>query len=192
MSVMLLSEEKLKNESVIQENVDPKIIKPVLKEVQSYYIIPIIGSELYNDIQTTYPVWSADYLNLIDNYIQPVMIQYALFELPWAMNYKYFNKSVGTQDAENMEPADLEELTRITNNRKNKAEYFSERLTRFLIANPTKFPLYLSSTNIKTDTVFAQRNNYTSGMNLDKYFIDELPSKYDIDLGKFRNCHFCY
>ena len=53
--IVLLSEEKLKNESVIQENVDPKIIKPVLKEVQSYYIIPILGSELYNDIQTTYP-----------------------------------------------------------------------------------------------------------------------------------------
>lgn len=191
MSVVFLSEEKLKNESVIQENVDPKIIKPVLKEVQSYYIVPIIGSELYNDIQSKFGNWNADYVNLIENYIQPVMIQYALFELPWAMNYKYFNKSVGTQDAENMEPADLEELTRITNNRKNKAEYFSERLSRFLLANPEKYPLYLSPTNIKTDTIMAKRNNYTSGMNLDRDVIEDLPSKYDIDYGKFRNCHFC-
>lgn len=172
--LVLLSTEKLIKNSVVQGNVDAKILEVTIDEVQVYYIRKILGQKLYDDIQLGN--WNADYTKLVNDYIQPTMIQYCLFELPFSMNYKFFNKSVGTQDAENMQPADLEELTRITNARRNKAESYAQELTNFLIDNNTKYPLYEC----------AIRNNFTSGMNLNRDPYEKLPSKYDVDPGKYK------
>jgi hypothetical protein len=187
--IVLLSNEELKENSVVQENVDEKIINPTIKEVQIYYIKPILGTSLYKDILNKIETNSltTDYKELIDDYILPCMIQWTLFELPYNMNYKFFNKSVGTQDADNMEAADLEELNKITDIRRNKAEYYSEQLTRFLMANPQKYPLYMSQTNVKCDTIFAKRSNYTSGLCLDLTLDQKINDRFYIN----RNWNGC-
>jgi hypothetical protein len=102
--------------------------------------------------------------NLMDTYITPTMVWYCRAELPLVMNYKYFNKSVGVQNADNMNPASLEEIGFLMNNAKNKAEWYAERLTKYLMSNQTLFPNYLNQINSNIDTIYAKRTNYTSGM----------------------------
>jgi hypothetical protein len=80
------------------------------------------------------------------------------------INYKYFNKAVGVQNADNMNPASIDEIQYIRNESKNKAEWYAQRLTLFLMENNTTYPLYLNQTNVGIDTIFAKMNNYTSGM----------------------------
>ena len=48
--VMLLSEATLKAESVLQDNVDMKVVTPTIYDVQTFYILPILGTALYNEI----------------------------------------------------------------------------------------------------------------------------------------------
>jgi hypothetical protein len=164
--VLFLSEATLKAESILQDNVDMKVVSPTIYDVQQYYILPILGTSLYNDVvsQVQSGTVSAAYQTLLDTYIQPTMIWYCRYELPMNMNYKYFNKAVGVQNADNMTPASIEEIAYITDRAKNKAEWYAERLTKFLLSNQTTYPLYLNQPNADIDTIFAKRTNYTSGM----------------------------
>jgi hypothetical protein len=164
--VMFLSEATLKQESILQDNVDMKVVTPTIYDVQNYFILPILGTSLYKDISSEIEsgTVSQKYKDLLDLYIQPTMIWYCRMELPLNINYKYFNKAVGVQNADNMNPASMDEIQMLMDRAKNKAEWYAERLTKFLLANQTTYPLYLTQTNVDIDTIFANRTNYTSGM----------------------------
>jgi len=163
---MFLSEATLKQESILQDNVDMKVVTPTIYDVQNYFILPILGTSLYKDISSEIEsgTVSQKYKDLLDLYIQPTMIWYCRMELPLNINYKYFNKAVGVQNADNMNPASMDEIQMLMDRAKNKAEWYAERLTKFLLANQTTYPLYLTQTNVDIDTIFANRTNYTSGM----------------------------
>lgn len=165
-NVLFLSENILKQYSVLQDNVDMKVVTPVIREVQEYYIHPILGTSLYKDLLTKVANNSlnVDEKTLLDDYVIPCMIQYCKYELPMAMNYKYFNKSVGVQNAENMNPATLDEIRAIEDRARNKAEWYAERLTKYLMANESKFPLYNNQINADVSTIYSKKNNYTNGM----------------------------
>ena len=98
--VLFLSEQTLKQRSVLQDNVDMKIVTPTIIEVQEFYILPILGTSLYNELKSQIAAGTVSNANknLIDNYITNTMIWYMQVELPLAMNYKYFNKAVGVQN----------------------------------------------------------------------------------------------
>jgi hypothetical protein len=164
--VMLLSEATLKAESILQDNVDMKVVTPTIYDVQNFYILPILGTSMYNEVINQVRTASLTDANktLLDLYIQPTMIWYCRYELPLNMNYKYFNKAVGVQNADNMQPANLDELMVVMDRAKNKAEWYAERLTKYLLANETLYPLYLNQPDVDIDTILAKRTNYTSGM----------------------------
>jgi hypothetical protein len=166
MAVQFISEQTLKQLSVIQENVDMKLITPAIYEVQNFYLLPILGTSLYNELITQIQDNTLTDANrqLIDIYITPVLVWYVRLELPMHLNFKYFNKAVGSQNADNMSPITDAELSTLMNFTKNKAEWHSERLTKFLLSNPTVYPLFLNQPNANIDTIFAKMSNYTSGM----------------------------
>jgi hypothetical protein len=166
---IFLSEATLKQESILQDNVDMKIVTPTIIDVQSFYILPILGTALYNDFVTKIiaGTLSNSYKLLLDTYITPAMIWYVRYELPLNINYKYFNKAVGVQNADNMQPASIDELTMVMDRAKNKAEWYAERLTKYLYANDTTYPLFLNQPNSDLATIYAKQSNYTSGMLLD-------------------------
>jgi len=66
---------------------------------------------------------------------------------------------------------------------KDKAQFFSERVTRYLITNELLYPLYTDAGN-DYDTVQPVINNYNCGWNLDDINKDYgLP----IDYGRLNN-----
>lgn len=193
--VILLSEATLKQRSILQDNVDMKVVSPAILDVQEEYILPILGTSLYNDLleQVTNTLTN-DYRTLLDDYITRCMIWYCKFELPMDLTYKYFNKSVGVMNAENMNAASMDELQYVLNRAKNKAEWYAERLTKFLLSNPTKYPLYLNQPNAQIDTIFAKRTNYTSGLSLgdgDCCMGDYNFKGIKIQPSEFRDCKWC-
>jgi hypothetical protein len=78
-----------------------------------------------------------------------------------------FNKAVGVQNADNMNPASLDELIYIKNEATNNAQEYAQRLTKYLLANEEQYPLFLNQPNVEIDTFLAKMNNYNSGMVLD-------------------------
>lgn len=164
--VLFLSEQTLKDRSVLQDNVDMKVVKPTIADVQKYYVLPIMGTQLYNEVINQIRTNTLSVLNttLLNDYITDVMVWYCRMELPMAMNYKYFNKSVGVQNADNMQPASMQDIERLMDDARNKAQVYAQRMTNYLLANSVQYPLYLNQINTNVDTIFAKQNNYNSGL----------------------------
>lgn len=172
MAAFFISEEKLKQNSLINENVDDKIIRPLLIMVQDMYIQPAIGSGLYNELidQIDNNTVTTPNNTLIVDYIQSAVIWWIMAEAPMSMTYKFRNKGVQTQNSENSNPASIEDLISVADNYKYKAEWYTKRLSNFLYANSTTYPLFLNAGSAY-DTIHSNNQIYQSGMMLDDDFI---------------------
>ena len=144
---LLISEKYLKENSIIDDNVDMKLILPTIWQCQKQYIEQYLGSELYDDIisKVIASTLAGDDLTLVDDYIADSLLYWVVYELQVPLLFKMRNIGVTKDRADFSDPIDLRELSRIENRYKKKAEYFSERLTAYLCANVDLYPKYLTS-----------------------------------------------
>jgi hypothetical protein len=168
MAVLFISENKLKENSFINENVDDKLLRTTIIQVQDMQVHPLLGSGLYNELkdQITNNNVSTDNRTLLQDYVQPVIIWWVMADGTIPLTYKFMNKSVVKKNSENSQSAELEELITVANNFKNKAEFYTKRLIKFLEANEVTYPLYLNPGD-DIDTLHPLRSAYQTGMNLD-------------------------
>ena len=113
--VYFISTSYLKDNSAINENVDDKLLKSAIKEAQEIYIRDIIGSGLYDELQTQAfaGTLTANNTTLLDSYIAPCLKYYTITESMLPMTFKLMNKSVATRQAENATAITIDELTLI-------------------------------------------------------------------------------
>ena len=80
---LMISENKLKQSTAINGNVDPKFLLPYVTVAQEKYIHTRLGSDLYNkigaDIQAG--TLTGDYKALVDDYIAPSLVHWSFYEL---------------------------------------------------------------------------------------------------------------
>lgn len=173
MVVYLISEQTIKDTTVLNENVDPKLIAPAILESQDIHIQSILGSNLFNKITTLVGnksisgTTNADYKLLLDSYITPALKYYVLAELVLPMTIKLMNKSIATRTSEFSNSIQIDDMALVRENFMNKAEYYGERLINYLKDNTTTYPEYLLSTGTALfSTIIPKRSSYTSGMYL--------------------------
>lgn len=164
---LMMGETYLKQNSIVNENADMKVITPTINDVQILYVRKVLGTQLFNSILSQIGSNTVTSLNqtLLDSYILPFMKYYVLCELSPNLQYRYMNKGVMTASAENTQPVDLQTLQYNMDRWKNHAEELAQICSDYLCANTSSYPLYLTNTEI-----FEQqptRNNYTHGLYLD-------------------------
>ena len=176
MAVIFISEQALKDNSIINENVDMKVLLPTIKLAQEKFMLPILGTGLYNQIKTQVSAATVSVLNktLLDDYIQPALIWWIMAEAPMPLTYKFMNKSVSTRSSENASAASLNDLLKLEERFKDNAEWYSQRITNYLLENSTSYPLYLSPGN-GIDTIIPKRTMYSTGMYLGSTIGKNLP-----------------
>jgi hypothetical protein len=192
--VLLISEETLKENSVVSANVDPKIFRSAISDAQDMYLLPILGTNLYNDVVTSVsgfvvsgtPI-SQPYQVLLDTYIRPTLVKYSLFRMVITLSYKFQNKNIGVKSSEFSQQASYADLTKLKEQSLDDAEVYAERLTRFLLANNATYPKYLNQENANIATVFPNKNNYTNGMFLgEDCDCDSIPARIKYQGNTFR------
>ena len=101
MAVLFISETYVKNNSIIDENVDVRLILPSIRDSQELRLHPILGTPFYNDLRDKIAAGTlnADEINLLDNYVAPSMLQWTLYECSTSLLFKYRNKSVELKTA---------------------------------------------------------------------------------------------
>lgn len=163
-NAIFISESYLKDNTIINGNVDNKYLLANLKTVEDMYIQPIIGSALYNELKDQVTSGNVTPLNviLIEEYIQPTMIYYLLSELPYDMVYKWENKSIVKKFSENSNSIELAEIEKISQKKRSIADFYSERLLRYLCENDTKYPLFLNG-NVRSDQIKPIGSMYQYG-----------------------------
>jgi hypothetical protein len=165
--VLFLSVDYLRDNTVINGNVDSEILEPFILLAQNVHIETIVGTKLYNDLISEIIADSLSTANqtLLDDYLQPALLQWSLYESLPFINYKLTNKAISTKNSDNSDAVELDELHYLRTTVKDVAEYMSERATKFLKTNETTYPLYLLNT--ECDEIRPNKTNYFSGIVLD-------------------------
>lgn len=166
-NVLFISEQYIKDSSYIDENVDIKLLRNNILETQDMRIRGIIGTGIYDQLKTQVQNSTKTALNntLLDDYIKPALKYWVLHDSALILTFKVMNKSIVKRNSENSETIQTTDLDRLMDHFKIRAEYYSERITKYLIENESSYPLYTSPGD-GVDTEHPKKNNYTQGLYL--------------------------
>jgi len=158
---LIVSEKYIKNNTVIDENVDMKLLLPTIWMAQERHVQEVVGGSLYKKLQADIvaSTLTGNYLTLVDDYIAPALLWWVMYESDITLLYKYRNKNISKKDSENATPVDFSEHRYLRNNNKDYAEWWTERLIDYLCENSNDFPEYSDSTG---DELQPRSTKYSS------------------------------
>ena len=148
-TVLLVSEQKLKAFTAIHENVQADDLAPHISAAQDLHLQQTIGYALMNSLKEAVlnSTLTADQKTLLDDYISPMMVQYAFYlALPF-LKYKVVDKGIVSGTSETSTSTSLEELQYLRQGVLDTAEFYRERLRQYLVWNSSTYPEYTEYVN---------------------------------------------
>ena len=130
-------------------NVDTDKFIQWIKVAQEIHIQNYLGTDLYNKISSDIiaSTLSGNYLTLVNTYIQPMLIHFAMMEyLPFAA-YTIANGGVFKHNSENSTSVEKGEVDFLVEKERKIAEYYTQRFVDYMSFNQDLFPEYNSNTN---------------------------------------------
>ena len=104
--VLFISEQKLKDSTAINLNVDVDLLLPFVKEAQKLYVETILGTELTQKLKdlitagTIGNVANAAYKTLLDDYIGDMLPGYSLYHALPYLRFKVENGNIYSKTSE--------------------------------------------------------------------------------------------
>lgn len=141
--VFIISEENLRQFTDINNNVDSKLLKNAVREAQDIEIQRILGTKLYNAIllKIKTNTLTGDYEYLVLNWVQNALLYHSYY---YSLEDIYLrprnNGLLSPTGGENSEKVDSTWYNRKRESVKNKAQFYSERLTNYLIQKQGLYP----------------------------------------------------
>ncbi len=139
----------IKRNTIIDGNVDVDKFIQFIKIAQQIHVRNYLGSDLYNKISSDIiaDTLTGDYLSLVNTYIQPMLIHFAMVDyLPFAA-YQVKNGGVFKHSSENSETVSKNEVDYLVNKEREFAEYYTRRFIDYMANNQNLFPEYTSNSN---------------------------------------------
>ena len=127
---LFFDENFLKENSEIDENVDMKLLNPTIWRCQIQYMQNVLGTKLYDKILSDIEASTL------------TGVYWVMYEVQIPLLFKFRDKAVSTKNSTNSAPISTKELSRIENRFKDKAEFFTERISSYLCANESLYPEY--------------------------------------------------
>ena len=158
-TALFIKREDIVRNTIIDGNVDIDKYIQFIKIAQEIHVRNYLGSDLYNKISADIigGTLSGNYLTLVNTYIQPMLIHYAMMDyLPFAA-YQVKNGGVFKHTSENAQNVEKEEVDYLVNKEREFAQYYTTRFVDYMCFNDNLFPEYNSNTNedIDADTQTA-------------------------------------
>jgi hypothetical protein len=143
---LLVSEEKLKAFTSINQNVSPADLIPYILQSQDIVLQNYIGATYYIQLknQVVTGTVSPDNQFLLDNYIGNAMCNWGLFYALPFLKYKIFNKSVVSPTSENSESITLEELKFLMEQVRSAGETYMKRMIEWMVLHPGAYQAYVA------------------------------------------------
>ena len=163
---LYISATRLKKDSAIGGSVEDDLIMPYILLAQDMNILPILGTDLdaklKSDIQGS--SLTGAYKTLVEDYIQPALVQFSFVSLVPYLRLRFSNNSVVIMGAtEQSSSATYEDLEPVMNTATDAAEFYRQRCIDFLRNNESSFPEYSTNSGADLDPTV---NNYFAGINL--------------------------
>jgi len=144
-TVLFITPNDLKQNTILNGNVDTDLFIQFIKIAQQMHVQNYLGTKLYEAITTkiSSSTLTGDYLDLTTDYIQPMLIHFAMVDyLPFA-NYQIRNGGVFKHRTENSESTTKEELDILVQKHRTFADFYAKRFVDYMgIFASQKFPEY--------------------------------------------------
>ena len=181
LNTLLISDEIIKERTAVHGNIDAKFIYPDIKVAQDMYILPVLGTALYDKLQALVnqfgsATWTGNtnYQALLNTYIIDALMYFTLAELPTTLGYQFWNKGVIRKQGENTDLPSMSELIDISNKYRERGQWYANRLRLYLVQNAVAmFPEYLKPGN-GIDTI----NPETKGFSMPVFLGDDYGNPY--------------
>tara|TARA_R110000803_G_C11930393_1_gene315367 strand:+ start:396 stop:896 length:501 start_codon:yes stop_codon:yes gene_type:complete len=161
-TALFISRTDLVKNTILDGNVDTDKFIQFIKISQEIHIQNFIGTDLYNKISTEIVAGTLGgfYLTLVNKYIQPMLIHYAMSDyLPFAA-YQVKNGGVYKHQSENSESVDKNEIDYLVNKQRDFAQYYTRRMIDYITFNTTNFPEYNTNNN---EDVYPDKDSLYQG-----------------------------
>jgi len=163
-TALLVSEQRMKQWTQLDDNVRMDDITPFILQAQDIYLQDTLGTRFYNHLKDGIIAGTliADEQTLLNDYIGPTLMQYALYLMLPSIKYKIANQGILNGTSEETSPTTLDELQYLRQSTLDTAEFYNKRLLNFFQDNPNLFPKYQ---NPGTDGMMPnKRNPYFAGL----------------------------
>jgi hypothetical protein len=163
---LFISTTRIKKDTALGGSVDDNLLLPYILMAQDRYILPILGTDLYDklisDIQGS--SLAGDYLTLLQTYIQPCLVQFSFSVVLPFLRLRFVNNSVVTMDSEQGSSVSHDDLKPLISASMDQGEFLRERLIDYIQNNTSSFSEYSSNTG---SDLQPTTQNYYAGLNLD-------------------------
>lgn len=147
---LLVTRKDIVKFTAMSGNVDTDKFIQYIKIAQDKHIENYLGSDLIDKIKQHIidDDLAGDYLTLVNEWVKPCLIHWAMVEyLPFAA-YNIANKGVFKHTSENAENASRDEVDYLLEKERNTAQYYTDRLIEHLSFNASsKYPEYYTNNN---------------------------------------------
>jgi hypothetical protein len=174
---LLISATTLKNNTTISESVDDNLIHPVILLAQDRYILPVLGTDLFEKLKTEVEGTPAgEYLILLRDYVSKCLCQFTLATLYPQLRLRATKHSVVEMNNEQGSSATHEDTQRLVDDALDMGQFYRKLMIDYVTDKGTAvFPEY-GSNNDAGDLNPTTRNFY-SGINMDQNVTDNLKIK---------------
>lgn len=148
-TALFITRTDLVKNTILDGNVDTDKFIQFIKIAQEIHVQNYIGTDLYDKISADIiaDTLTGDYLTLVNKYIQPMLIHFAMSDyLPFAA-YQVKNGGVFKHTSENAEAIEKNEIDYLVNKERDFAEYYTRRLIDHISFNNDKYPEYNTNNN---------------------------------------------
>jgi len=166
MGILLVSAEKIKAFTEINENVDEALLLSNIQIAEDISLQTLLGTAFLRHIKNAAQnntLTSAE-TDLLQNYIQPYLIQQAYYESLVAIYFRVMNKTVvvgNTAQGSAISTGDLKYLRNIV---RDRAQFYAQRLMDKLKDDQNDYPIYWSSSS--NDGMTPSKENYFGGIHI--------------------------
>jgi len=164
-NILFISVETIKERTGLHTNVDEKLVNPEILTSQDMYILPALGTALYERLQDG--IQNSNLTNneesLLDTFITPCLVYYVMSELPMGLSYQFYNKGMIRKSGEGQENPSAADMIDVADRYKARAEFYKQRLVKYLKekSSTNLFPEYNNPGN-GVDVIIPDNEAYTT------------------------------
>ena len=163
---LFITRQDLISNSILSGNVDTDKFIQFVKIAQDIHIQNYLGTDLFNKIKTDIEASSltGDYLSLLQDYIVPCLIHFALVDyLPFSA-YTVANGGMYKHTSENSESVTKDEVEYLVEKHRGFANFYTRRMIDYIAFNLDKFPEYNSNSKDRKSTRLNSSHSQQSRM----------------------------
>lgn len=146
LGIYLISPQTVKDYSVLDNNVDDKLINIAITAAQETMLQPLVGTNLYEKFEQIVigSETNQDYLNLLANQVRNYLIAATVLKVSVNLLYRYANSGILKDSNANSGAIGIQELNSIRQEKESEVKYYAQVITDYIMNNQAKFPEYFT------------------------------------------------